>query len=164
MDLEIDVSGSDIFDKNYTILVAEPSNSTMLGYKFSSRIQKIIRSKHGQGQYRYSTSKKGKSDLKVRLYCVSIYFIFKELKRRHNLKKVFLRICRDFSGNEADIKEQLKQLLKKLKIETEIIFEKLSGDSVADRYAFLIRKDTKNLLAKHCIEIELDEFEAFLKH
>ena len=40
---EIDVSGSDIFDKNYTILVAAADNNEiMLGYKFTDGNREII--------------------------------------------------------------------------------------------------------------------------
>ena len=62
MDFEIDVSGSDIFERDYTILVAEASNNKiMLGHKFTDKNRKILRARHGQGHYRYPNSKQGKS-------------------------------------------------------------------------------------------------------
>lgn len=163
---EIDVSGSDIFEKDYTILVAEENNKgLMLGHKFSNKIIKVIGARHGQGIYRYARSKKGKTNLKIRIYCVAIYYIFKELKRRARLKKVSLKICRDFPGKEAQIMQNLKQLLGKgLKLELEMEFLKLPKDSIADSYAYLLRKDKQNKFTQYLLPIELDEFEVFLKY
>ncbi|MFH1257081.1 MAG: hypothetical protein V1494_07380 [Candidatus Diapherotrites archaeon] len=165
MDFEIDVSGSDIFEKDYTILVAERGNSKiLLAYKFSDKNALTIRSRHGEGKYRYPYSKAGKSNIKVRLYCVAIYFLFKELKKRFKLKDVTLAVCRDFSGNESKIKQNLEFLLgTKLGLNVSIAFQKLPKNSIADKYAFLIRHDTLNKFSSCCIKIKVEEFEEFLK-
>ncbi len=162
---EIDVSGPDIFSKDYTILVAEASNEKiMLGHRFEDKARAIIRSRFGEGGYKYRHSKKGGVYLKIRLYCVTIYYIFKELKRRHRLKEIHLDICRDFSGNEAEIKNQLNHLLgKKLGLEVKISFLKLPKGSIADKYAFILRHDKLNKLAKLFLPIKVAQLEAFLK-
>jgi len=167
MNFEIDVSGSDILAKDYTIVVAKANTAKLvLAHKFSDKSRKIFGSRHGQGDYRYPVSRKGKADLRLRLYCVAIYYLFRELKKRHRLKELSMDVCRDFSGNEADIKVQLKSLLEKrlrLKI-AEMNFVKLSKESVADNYAFLIRHDKHNEFAKYCLPIKIAEFEIFLKN
>lgn len=81
MRFEIDVSGSDLFEKDYTIVVAgRNANSKkpmIFGYKFDEEIIKILKAKHGQELYRYKLSKFQRSLFKIRLYCVVIYYIFK---------------------------------------------------------------------------------------
>ncbi|MDD5148519.1 MAG: hypothetical protein PHH08_03585 [Candidatus ainarchaeum sp.] len=162
---EIDVSGSDIFEKDFTIVVAEENNSNViLAYKFTEQISRVILSRHGQNLYRYPPSKNGKANLKVRLYCVAIHYIFKELKKRLKLTDACLLVCRDFSGHEPDIQQSLAHLLEEaLHIQLEIVFTRLQKGSIADRYAFLIRKDTHNKFTKMRILISLEEFEIFMQ-
>ena len=72
-------------------------------------------------------------------------------------------ICRDFNGREDDVKSNLDYFLGKLlNLKIEIKFGRLSNDSNAHKYAYLMRKDTKNQL-KTYIKIELHEIEKFLK-
>ncbi len=167
---EIDVSGSDIFEKDYTIMVAEKNAKILLGHKITEKTRKTIRAKQGQGHYRYSQSKKGKASLKVRVYCTIIYFIFRELKRKHNIENISMEICHDFPGRETEIREMLKQLLGKnktakslnLKIER-ISFVELPADSPADNYAFLLKRDKLNKLKNLECRIKTEEIEEFLK-
>ncbi len=162
---EIDISGSDILEPNYVIVVAEKGNKKrVLGWKFSEKIVRILRSRHGQGLYRYGQSKNQKVAFKIRLYCATIFYIFKELNRRQKILGARLEICRDFPGKEADIKNQLNYLLgKKLGINLEFNFLKLPKGSLADTYAYLLRRDYENKFSKQLIQIKLDEFEVFLK-
>src|SRR3989338_183866 len=162
MNFDIDVSGSDLLSKNYTICIASTANVIIKGYKLNEEIVSILSSKYGQGVYRYKKSQKGKSSIKVRIYCIIIYYLFKSL----NLKgEVSLNICRDFKGREDDIKKTLKYFLETLlglDINHRFYFVKLSPDSNADKYAFLMRHDTKNQM-KTYINISLEELERWLK-
>ena len=83
MKFEIDVSGEDIFNKNYVICVAD-NNGLIKGFKVNSKFSLIIHSRYGQNMYRYRKSRKGKANLKIRLYCVIIYHLFKSLNLRNN--------------------------------------------------------------------------------
>ena len=164
MDFEIDVSGSDLLSKNYTIVVAEKRNDSLLmGYKFDEKIIKVISSKWGKGEYKYSKSKKGKANLKIRLYCIAIFYIFKALTKKIKSKKIHLDVCRDFQGREGDIKHSLNHLLSELGFTPEINFLTLGKDSIADRYAFLLRKDSKNKFSEYLVKLKLKDFEYFLK-
>lgn len=161
MEFDIDVSGQDLLSKDYTICVAN-QDGIIKGYKFSSEVVKIIHSKFGQGIYtKYSKSKKGMITLKVRLYSIMIYYIFKSLKLKEEIE---LNICRDFSGHEQDVKSNLNYFLKdKLKIKIKKIrFGKLKDSSNAHQYAYLMRKDNKNKLDTY-IDIKLKNIEKFLK-
>ena len=161
MKLEIDVSGGDLLSKNYVICVAS-DNGIVRGFKFGNKLVKDLCSRYGQGIYRYKKSKKGKSTFKLRLYSVVIYYFFKSIEVKSNIS---LNICRDFQGRENDIKENLNFFLNKklrLKVSDRIYFTKLPNNSLAHKYAFLMRHDNKNKLDTY-IEIPLKNFEKWLK-
>lgn len=160
MDFDIDVSGEDIFQKDYTVCIAD-NNSIIKGFKMNATLCHAINSKYMRGLYRYNKSKKGKTDLRIRVYCVIIYYLFKAAQLK---KEINLNLCMDFNGKEEGIKSNLNFLLKqklKLKI-NDMKFCKLSNESNADKYAYLMRKDTRNLL-KTYIQIKLEDIEKFLE-
>lgn len=164
---EIDASGCDIFNKGYTIAVAEQNNDNgKLAYKFSEKVIQNILAKYGRGEYGYLPSKKGKAYLKVRVYCIAIYYLFKELKLRlRDLREAHLLICRDLYGHEQGIKDNLAQLLViGLNINViDINFVTLPNDSIADNFAFLVRLDKRNELIKNCVSISSEDFDRLLK-
>lgn len=159
MEFEVDVSGEDLFNKDYVICIAN-KDGIIKGYKIGSGIGGIINSRHGQGLYRYDKSKSGKSLLKIRVYSIIIYYLLKSL----NLKDgVELTLCKDFNGREQNILSNLNYFLgERLGLSVGINFVKLSKDSNAHRYAYLMRKDTKNKLDAY-VKISLEEVEQFLK-
>lgn len=159
-EFEIDVSGQDLLNKDYVICIAN-KDGIIRGFKFDEDMVKVICSRFGQGLYKYKKSKNGKSLLKIRIYSIVIYFLFKSL----NLKgDISLIICRDFEGRENDIKENLKFFLEAilgLKIEDRIRFDKLDKYSNANRYAYLMRKDKKDQMNTY-IKLTLNEIEKWL--
>ena len=159
MKFEIDVSGQDLLSKDYTICVAN-DDGIIKGYKFSSEIVKIIHAKFGQRMYKYSKSQKGTALLKIRIYSIVIYYIFKSIK----IKEINLKICRDFAGHENDIKSNINYFLRdKLKIKIKSMhFGKLNDKSNAHKYAYLMRKDSKNKIDGY-VNIKLKDIEKFLK-
>lgn len=160
MDFEIDVSGEDIFNEGYTIVIAS-DNGIIKGFKFNESIIRVIRSREGEGRYRYPLSKQGRSLLRVRLYSIVVYYLFKSLKV--SKKDLDLKICKDFQGHEKDITSSLKPLLEKLGFNVnKPKYLKLPRGSIADKYAYLMRKDTKNKM-KGYVKITLEELEKFLK-
>jgi len=164
MEFEVDVSGEDIFNEGYTIVVAD-RNSIVKGFKFTRALIQVLRSRYGEGTYRYPSSHQGKALFRVRIYCVAVYEILKTLKEEGKIKnqEISLRICKDFQGHERDITSNLKPLLEKLGLKiSKPVYQKLSRDSPADQYAYLMRKDNKNLM-KEYIHISLDEFEKYLR-
>lgn len=110
---EIDVSGQDIFSKDYTIVVAD-KNNLVKGFKFDKDIIEKITSNFKLEKYRYKTSRSQQLFLKVRIYCIIIHYLFKEITRERKLsgKKVRLEICRDFPGHEREITSQLKYFFR----------------------------------------------------
>ncbi|MBI2139411.1 hypothetical protein HYU14_00690 [Candidatus Woesearchaeota archaeon] len=159
MEFDIDVSGSDIFEKDYTICIANKEDA-IKGFKFSPEILFLLNTKFAQNLYRYPTSKNGRTLLKVRIYSIVVYYLFKSLVMRGNLS---LNVCRDFDGHEHDITSNLKYLLPPLGFNLErITFCRLSKDSNAHHYAYLMRKDNKNQM-KDDISISSQDIEQFLK-
>jgi hypothetical protein len=160
MEFDIDVSGEDLLSKDYVVCTAN-KDGIIKGFKFSDKLVRDLSSRYGQGFYRYKKSKKGKSDFKLRLYCITIFYLFKSI----NLNKdISLNICRDFQGKENDIKENIKSIFKKntLKFPERIYFVKLLNNSNAHKYAFLMREDRKDKLSTY-VDIKLKDFEKWLK-
>lgn len=159
MEFDIDVSGEDLLSRDYTVCIANKGD-IIKGFKISQDFISTINSKYGQGIYRYHKSKNGRALLKVRIYSIVIYHIFKSIKISSPL---VLNICRDFNGREADIKSNLEYFLGKLlTLKIDIKFGKLSHESNAHKYAYLMRKDTRNQL-KTYVNVKQDEIEKFLK-
>lgn len=159
MIFEIDVSGEDLFSKDYSIVLAD-KNDLIKGFKFDERLIKILKSRYGEGKYRYKKSRHSGSLLKVRIYCIVIYNLFKSLNIKN--KEIILEICRDFQGHEREITSQLKYFLEdKLGLRIGIRYLTLPKGSNADKYATLMRMDTKNKMNEY-VKIELKDIEKYL--
>src|SRR3989344_4003726 len=132
MDFDIDVSGEDLLSRDYTVCVATKGN-IIKGFKITQEFISTINSKFGQDFYRYNKSKNGRALLKVRIYSIIIYHLFKSIKISSPL---VLNVCRDFNGREADVKSNLEYFLGKLlKLNVEVRFGRLGHDSNAHKYA-----------------------------
>jgi len=160
MEFDIDVSGKDLLSKDFVICVAE-NDGIVRGYKFSEDVISKICFRFGQGFYRYDKSKRGKTLLKIRIYCVVVYYLVRSMG---NLGNVSFNICRDFTGKERDIREMLEFFIgRKLGIDIDkIYFGKLSNDSNAHIFSYLMRHDKNNKIGSY-VKIDLEEIERWLK-
>jgi hypothetical protein len=157
VDFDVDISGDDILNSNYSICVAN-NDMLILGFKFNLELIKILSAKLGQNLYKYKTSQKQKAIFKVRIYSIIIYYLIKEI----DVNSIHLNICKDFCGHENDIKANLDYfLIDLLGKDVTYQFTKLSNNSNAHKYSYLMRNDTKNLL-KTYIKISLEDIEKFL--
>ena len=77
MEFEVDVSGDDLFSNGYSIVVAK-DHDIIKGFKFDRKLIQILRARQGEGRYRYPLTLRGKSFLRVRIYCIVIYYLFKD--------------------------------------------------------------------------------------
>lgn len=164
MKFEIDVSGQDLFDENYVICVAEKDNKRnpkIKGFKFTKEIIEKIQEKWKSGEYKYKYSEKRKGLFKVRIYSIVLFYIFKELKVTEHLS---LTICRDFKGHENDINMNLNFFFReKLGIDLgQPLHQRLPDKSRAHWYAYLMSKDSENLLSTY-VKINLKDIEKYLK-
>jgi len=164
MKFEIDVSGDDIFHNNFTICVAEKDReekSIIKGFKFKEELIQTLISRWEKGQYKYSFTENKRGLFKVRLYCIVLYYLFREINIKEGLS---LTICRDFKGHENDITLNLKFFLgERLGINLgKPLYQKLPQKSKAHWYAYLMSKDSENLLNTY-VKIEVEDIELFLK-
>ena len=162
MKFDIDVSGSDIFDEDFTICIANKDEEEHIirGFRFKKELitNKLVKN-WKEGKYRYDSLKRGV--FKVRLYSIVIYYLFKSIPQQ---KILSLTICRDFCGHENNINQNLKHLLETV-LKTKIgkpRHQKLPNSSNAHGYAQLIRKDHANQLPNH-VDIPIEEIEKYLK-
>lgn len=129
MRFEVDISGADIFHDDYVICIAD-GNGIIKGFKFNRKLSNELVEKWVRGKYKYKHSANKQGIFKVRLYCIIVYYLFKEIL---TCKEVDLCLCRDFSGRENEIKQNLYYLLEekgKIKIKS-LVYEKLPLDSDA---------------------------------
>ena len=160
MKFEVDVSGEDILNKDYKICVAN-EDSIIKGFKLNDELVSVLSSRFGQGKYKYKKSQKGKATFKVRIYCVIIHYLLKAI----SLENLSLFLCRDFNGREKEIRETLISLQSKIGADNkirEINFGKLSNDSNAHKYSYLMRKDVKNKMNTY-VKISIDDIEGYLR-
>ncbi|MBR9703792.1 hypothetical protein GOV12_00135 [Candidatus Pacearchaeota archaeon] len=167
MKFEIDVSGPDLFKPKYAICIAskdgEDGKSIIRGFRINEEIKKVLIEKWKENKYRYSYDKfeKKRGLFKVRIYCIIIYYLFKSLGIK---EKTSLTICRDFSGRESTITQNLRFLLEgkgKMKIGVPL-YQKLPQSSLAHWYALMMTRDSENCLDIY-VDITLEDIEKFLK-
>ena len=155
-----------------SILIAEKNGTNkdpiIFGYKFDESTVKVLRERHIAGAYKYGFSKNQKSLFKIRLYSIVLFRIVQHIQEKHkNLfdKGVYLTLCRDFDGNENNIRSNLTHFLTDiLKLEIKSLkFDRLDINSNADRYAYLMRNDKKNLMKQYYVQITKEDFEKLLR-
>ena len=167
MKFEIDVSGYDLFKPKYIICIASKDKvdgkSIIKGFKFSEEIQRALVENWKANKYRYYYDEREKKSglFKVRIYSIVLYYLFKSL----NIKdKISLTICRDFSGRESTIDQNLKFLLEDIggmKI-GKPLHQRLPASSLAHWYALMMSRDSENHLDTY-VDISLEDIEKFLK-
>ncbi len=160
MKFEVDVSGYDLFQEDYTICIANDTG-IVKGFKFKQALISLLQENWEKGLYRYPQTINRRGIFKVRIYCIIIYHLFKAIDK---IKEVELVICKDFPGHQNDIKQNLRHFLEKLagKRITSIKFERLPNTSNAHGYAYLMSKDKYNLLPTY-VTLELKDIEPFLR-
>ncbi len=160
MKFEIDVSGYDIFSKDYVICISG-EGGIIKGFKFKEELTKTLINNWQEKKYGYGLSEKQRAFFKVKLYCVIIGYLFKSTGLKN---RVSLTICRDFHGHTNDINNTLRHLLEKrfgMQIGSPR-HQKLPNSSEAHRYAKLMHNDTLNKLTTY-VDISLEDIEKFLK-
>ena len=167
MKFEVDVSGSDLFKPKYAICITSKETidgkSIIKGFRFSKETRETLISRWKENKYRYSwyESEKKRGLFKVRIYCIVLYYLFKSLDIK---EQISLTICRDVSGREATITQNLKFLLEEkggMKI-GKPLYQRLPASSLAHWYAGMVANDSENRLDTH-VDITLEDIERFLK-
>ena len=162
MKFEIDVSGYDIFNDTYKICIASDNGEVIKGFKVNKELANALITNWKSNKYRYyyDSFETKRGILKVRIYSIIIYYLFKSIKKPDFLS---LTICKDFKGRTNEITQNLKYLLEKvLGIKTgKPLYQKLSKTSHAHVYSNMMRRDSKNLLKSYA-DISMEDIERFL--
>jgi len=167
MRFEIDVSGSDIFRTKYAICIASKDlingKRIIKGFRMNNELRKTLIKKWKENKYKYhyDLCETTRGTFKVRIYCVIVYYLLKSLQIE---EKISLTICRDFSGRESTINQNLRFLLEeKGKMQIGVpLYRKLPPSSLAHWYAKNTANDSENRLDTY-VNITLEDIEKFLK-
>ncbi|MBU1252232.1 MAG: hypothetical protein KJ905_01265 [Nanoarchaeota archaeon] len=167
MRFEIDISGSDIFDPDYVICISSKElfngRRIIKGFKIDEELIKTLIKKWKGNKYRYyyDQYEQTRGTFKVRIYCIIIYYLFKSLGIR---EKISLTICRDFSGRENTVNQNLKFLFENEGGMTMGIplYQKLPSSSLSHWYARNMANDSENRLDTY-VNISLEDIEKFLR-
>jgi len=163
MHLEIDVSGSDIFDEHYSICLSA-GNGRIKGFKLDKDLIVNIRKNWKEGKYtKYPYQPKNQGAFKTRIYCIIGKLLLKELFNGFDDDTVGVRFCRDFPGHEDSIKASLNHCITHIhkKKTTKVCCAKLPSSSGAHRYAKIMNQDIHNHLGTY-VNITLQQIEPFL--
>jgi|TARA_Y100000310_G_C20579568_1_gene762276 hypothetical protein len=163
MHLEIDVSGSDIFDEHYSICISA-GNGKIKGFKINNEIVKNLNDNWKQGKYdKYRYQPRNQGAFKARIYNIVIKLLLKEIFSELDDDSVSVCFCRDFPGHEESTRASLHHCITHIhkKIVSKINCNKLQRDSDAHKYAKMMNGDTHNYLGIY-LDITLEQIEPFL--
>lgn len=147
MKFEIDVAGYDMFsDRDFTICIAKDDGTIVKGFKFNKGLidSLILDWKANKFRYKYDQGESKRGRLKVRIYSIIVYYLFKNLEK---LDFLSLTLCRDFKGRENEINQNFKFLLENV-LGVKIgkpQYQKLSPSSYAHVYSTMMRRDKRNI-------------------
>jgi hypothetical protein len=151
MTIEIDVSGSDIFCKDYCICAVD-NEGIVKGYKFKEEDVEKLKEGFVNKKYTRLDKRTTPSKFKVKIYLIVLKHLLKELFKEHKKEEISILFCRDFPGHENAISRSIThQILNvhKRKLST-IKCGKLPSLSDAHRYAYMMNKDRHNYLSCYC--------------
>jgi len=163
MKFEVDVSGYDLFNDTYVICIAREDGEIIRGFKFTKALINSLVSNWKQNKYRYeyNSFETKRGILKVRIYSIILYYLFKSIEKPDFLS---LTICRDFKGRNNEIVQSLRYFLEGL-LQIKMgkpLFQRLANSSHAHIYASMMRKDIKNQFRTY-VDIGLQDIEKFLR-
>lgn len=163
MHLEIDVSGSDIFDEHYSICLSA-GGGRIKGFKFNKELIANIKKNWKEGKYdKYSYQPKNQGAFKARIYCVISKLLLGELFIGFDDEIIGVRFCRDFPSHEDTIKASLSHCITHIhkKKTTKICCGRMPKNSDAHRYAKIMNQDLYNYLGSY-VNITIEQIEPFL--
>ncbi len=148
MNIEIDVSGADLFHENY-VICASDSQGIIRGFKFSKEIINKLKKNWKKGKYNKCPYSPNAGKFKVRIYRVVLRYLLKQIFKLNNDKKVKVVFCNDFKGHENGISQSLEHVITQIckKKLISISCSRLTNNSDAHMYAYIMNKDKYNYLS-----------------
>jgi len=162
MDVEIDVSGADLFHENYSICVSDGEGS-ICGYKFTADVVDKLKEGYSRGKYTRLPKSTRLGKFKVKIYLIVLRHLISELVEKNGAGTIKLTFCRDFPSHENSIKRSIEHQLKNVHGKTVIKIKcgRLDRCSDAHLYAYMMNKDQYNYLSCYC-GISLNDIEKLL--
>lgn len=157
---QTDKSGSDIFEKDYSIMVVR-DKEFVYGVNIPQKIKDGIVSYFRKGYLNiHSTSEKAsKNRLRIRFHtAIIIALIRKAVYDLGSIDKVSIEICNDFDGHLHEMSDMIYKNLLKLIPQLspeDIISVRFQKPSLIDNAGKAFREKNKNLL-KDYISVELN--------
>jgi len=157
---QIDKSGSDIFEKDYSVILLV-NKKEIYGTNIPQKIKDELVSKFKKGEMKITgTSEKAKKNrFRIRFHTAIIISLMEQaIKDLGYLDDVNIEICNDIDGHFHEIKymlfKQFTKLIPSLKLE-DIVLTKFQKPSLIDDAGKTFRKNDKEKL-KECIQIALN--------
>lgn len=151
---EIDVSGSDVFDRDFSIALIY-NNYEKYGFKFKKHLQDTLIHNYKQGEYCINNKK----SLKPRVYSSILILLLKSVAREQKLDKEYkFYICDDLYGHFNQICDllvtHLQKEFPKLSKKKHISKCKHPEDSLIQKTAYDIYKGRLEGITIHDFKLE----------
>ncbi|MFH1187197.1 MAG: hypothetical protein V1697_03460, partial [Candidatus Levyibacteriota bacterium] len=166
---QIDKSGGDIFEKDYSIVLIS-NKKEIYGVNISKNVKDrlIYLFKKKELNIHAHSEKKKKNRFRLRFHtAIVIRLIEKAIYDLGSVDEINIQICNDFDGHFHEIKDMifknLTKLIPNLKPE-DIVQTKFQKPSLIDEVGKAFRNNDKNKLKKYNqVKINLDELIKIIK-
>ncbi|MDA3836263.1 MAG: hypothetical protein PF542_01435 [Nanoarchaeota archaeon] len=121
MRIEIDVSGQDLFHKDYSICVVD-KRGCVKSFRFKEEVIDKIKSHWKNREYTIPSYAKP-ARFKFKLYSIVVQILLGNLLEEEESKEISIHFCRDFPSYEKQTENFLIQEMKKHKDKTIVEIE-----------------------------------------
>lgn len=166
---QIDKSGRDIFDKDYSVVLVVDKKE-IYGINIPQEVKDVVRYNFRKGELRIGgiSEDKKKTRLRLRLHTsIIIKLLEKAIKDLGYVEDVNIQICNDFDGHFHEIRDMvyknLNGLIPSLEIE-DIVSTRFQKPSLIDNAGKAFRTKDKNLTKEYTpINLNSEELVKLIK-
>jgi hypothetical protein len=167
--IQIDKSGRDIFEKDYSVVVVV-DKKYVYGANISQKVKDKLISSFKQGHLKIlkGSDKSKRNRFRIRFHTAAIIRILdKILKDLGFIDSINIELCNDMDGHFHEIKDMIFKNLSK-KIPTikpeDIVLAKFQKPSLIDEAGKAFRSGNKNSISEYInIDLEAEELQEIIK-
>ena len=166
--LQIDKSGRDIFEKDYSIVLVV-NKEKVYGINIPQNIKDRILQEYNLDRLwkKKTVNKKYRMRLRVRFHTAVIFLLIKRyISENSGANNLSIELCNDFDGHFHEIRDMLykniKRILPIFKFE-DILQVKFNKPSLVDNAGIDFRKKTNNIENYYQLKINLNELLEILR-
>lgn len=166
---EIDKSGQDILERDYSISVVK-NNKYVYGYRISQKQRDILVNEFKSGLFKINGKSKHKNRLrfKIRFHASIIILLMKEaIKQRNFVDDCKILLCNDIDGHFHEIRDMVLKNLQEIMPtlnKTDIIQTKFAKDSLVNTSAKAFRERNLKEICKYTeCKLSLDDLRRLIK-